>query len=48
MNFNVGCDEHEEIMVYEGDTAEELAQEISLRKNLDEDDYQKLVLMLEE
>lgn len=42
VDINLGDDQVERIVVYEGNTAEELAQEFSLKHGLDEETSVKL------
>ena len=48
MDINLGGDEQERIVVFEGDTAHDLAKEFCEQHNLDDDTREKLEELLEQ
>ena len=48
VDINLGGDEQERIVVFEGDTAPELAKQFCLEHNLDEETQEKLQELLEQ
>lgn len=48
MDINLGGDEQERIVVYEGDTAQDLARVFCQEHNLDEETQEKLEELLEQ
>ena len=47
VDINLGGDEQERIVVFEGDTAENLARDFCVEHNLDDETMEKLQIMLE-
>eukprot|EP00355_Strombidium_rassoulzadegani_P004946 CAMPEP_0168613780 /NCGR_PEP_ID=MMETSP0449_2-20121227/3630_1 /TAXON_ID=1082188 /ORGANISM="Strombidium rassoulzadegani, Strain ras09" /LENGTH=79 /DNA_ID=CAMNT_0008654429 /DNA_START=46 /DNA_END=286 /DNA_ORIENTATION=- len=48
VDINLGGDEQERIIVYEGDTAEQLAKDFCVEHNLDDETQEKLTELLQQ